>query len=642
MFIKNFRNFLDTDIRIKEKQVIFGENDVGKTNYIYALQLLFDPSMSEEDRTLSPDDFNNSLVEPCENKMIIKITAYISNFEHSRTILAQLSDATVEEDGKRLLKFTYEYYPEEVDDGIFEYRYRIFKGDDETKLLVPNDRKYLSMRVIRPLRDVEYELRNSKTSPLVRLLRQYSIDESSLKEICVSMQDASRSFLGKDELVDLLERINNRLGSMLGKPDQPSVSFTMSEIEAAKIVSSLRLMFSNRSMEEISLGYKNLVYIALLLNQIAPPVVPKMIDKKTYDLLSKKRGGDIIEDAYNRTEQGNFRLNQNADIGGLTKFVLDQPLQPRPEIILAIEEPEAHLHPSLQRLVFRDLLRNSENAILLTTHSTQITAISPLEFMVHLRKKNDSETVVHTTANLKLEPSDVLDITRYVDVKRGELYFGKSVLIVEGLAEEFILPAFAKVLGLPFDPAGVIVCNIGSTNYLPYANYLSALGIPYAIISDGDFYKQNAEGVREYHVRRSMTEGATTGSLGVDNAMRYLEGRGKSCANKKESEIRRMAKEEGLFIGIYTLEVDIMKASASSEDAIAVIYRTYESLCHGGERQKAFFLRSLQGKEYFTCLSRIEDNGIGKGRFAQVFAEKCKQENIPEYIRDAIRFLHDR
>lgn len=43
--IKNFRNFKDVDVRLGHKQVIIGENNVGKTNFIRALQLILDPSL---------------------------------------------------------------------------------------------------------------------------------------------------------------------------------------------------------------------------------------------------------------------------------------------------------------------------------------------------------------------------------------------------------------------------------------------------------------------------------------------------------------------------------------------------------------------------------------------------------------------
>ena len=59
--IKNFRNFKDIDVSLGHKAVIIGENNVGKTNFLRALQLILDPSLSDEDRYLEETDFNDNI-----------------------------------------------------------------------------------------------------------------------------------------------------------------------------------------------------------------------------------------------------------------------------------------------------------------------------------------------------------------------------------------------------------------------------------------------------------------------------------------------------------------------------------------------------------------------------------------------------
>lgn len=65
--IKNYRNFKDIDVMLGHKAVIIGENNVGKTNFLRALQLILDPSLSDEDRYLEETDFNDSIKNPMEN-----------------------------------------------------------------------------------------------------------------------------------------------------------------------------------------------------------------------------------------------------------------------------------------------------------------------------------------------------------------------------------------------------------------------------------------------------------------------------------------------------------------------------------------------------------------------------------------------
>ena len=81
--IKNYRNFKDLDVNLQHKSVIVGENNIGKTNFIRALQLILDPSLSDEDRMLSESDFYDSLENPMENNQEILIQIYISNYRRN-------------------------------------------------------------------------------------------------------------------------------------------------------------------------------------------------------------------------------------------------------------------------------------------------------------------------------------------------------------------------------------------------------------------------------------------------------------------------------------------------------------------------------------------------------------------------------
>lgn len=65
--IKNFRNFENINIDLNNKNVFFGMNDVGKTNFLYALRYLFDREIRKKE--LIESDFyqknsNFAVVKP--------------------------------------------------------------------------------------------------------------------------------------------------------------------------------------------------------------------------------------------------------------------------------------------------------------------------------------------------------------------------------------------------------------------------------------------------------------------------------------------------------------------------------------------------------------------------------------------------
>ena len=280
--INNFRNFRFTDVKLGHKQVIIGENNVGKTNFLRAIQLILDPTLSDEDRMLQESDFNDSIDNPMENKKEILIEVYIDNFEQNKTILTVFQDASVKtKEGKEVLKFTYRFFPYIDDAGNVEYQYNIYKGNDETKKFGSYERKYLNIKVIKALRDVEGEIRNSRTSPIQKMLKDYAIEKQELEYIAEAYRKNGEDILNLDELVDLTNNINRRFSMILGNSDF-DVSLQAMEINPSKVLSSLKLLMSQRNTTDISLGLNNILYISMILQLLQDKTIPSLIKSEKY------------------------------------------------------------------------------------------------------------------------------------------------------------------------------------------------------------------------------------------------------------------------------------------------------------------------------------------------------------------------
>lgn len=649
--IKNYRNFKNVDVQLGHKQIIIGENNVGKTNFLKALQLIFDPTLSDEDRMLQETDFNDTLVNPMENKEEIIIEIYIDNYSNNKTILTVFQDATVKnEEGKEVLKFTYRFFPYVDDAGNIEYQYNIFKGNDETKKFGSYERRYLNLKVIKALRDVESEIRNSRTSPIQKMLKDYAIDKKDLERIAEEYKKNGEEILNLDELVDLTKNINKRFSMILGN-NNFDVSLQAMEISPGRVLSSLKLLMAQRNTSDISLGLNNILYISMILQMLQDKTVPSLIKEDKYNELILLDDGNIVKDTYAQSVNDNYFLKEKISESQhkeLYTFMSKNMPISNAATILAIEEPEAHLHPVNQRLIYKDVIKNSNNSVLLTTHSTHVTAIAPIDSIVHLHNDGSEGTEIHATAAMPMEEGEFLDVERYLDVKRGEIYLGKAVLLVEGIAEEYLVPRFAELLGKPLDEKGIIVCNINCTNFTPYVKLLQSLDIPYAVITDGDFYVVNDKDEREYH---TMDAGKDTdiGWLGMEiikSMVSQLNLNGKNELPKESDKLDELFMELGLFVGYYTFEVDMMEKAAekkdSKEENLNVIYELFSELTTGGIVQKRNFKTEIMSGEYWKCLRKIEGNGIGKGRFSQKFVHVCKKEHIPDYIRAAIEYIYEK
>jgi len=159
--------------------------------------------------------------------------------------------------------------------------------------------------------------------------------------------------------------------------------------------------------------------------------------------------------------------------------------------LLLIEEPEAHLHPQLQARVLEMLSSRAAKdgiQIVLSTHSPNIAASAPVENVILVCK---GKTFPLRKNETKLDDSDYKYLSRFLDVTKANLFFARGVLIVEGPAEELLLPALAEACGRSFTANGISVVNVGSVGLFRYARIFQGragvhVPIPVACVTDRD------------------------------------------------------------------------------------------------------------------------------------------------------------
>ncbi|GIN98939.1 hypothetical protein J6TS1_48090 [Siminovitchia terrae] len=647
--ISNYRNFKAVDVQLSHKQIIIGENNVGKTNFLKAIQLILDPKLSDSDRELEEADFHDDLDSPMESGEEIEISIEIKGFEHNQILLSILADASVS-DQPPTIRLTYKYYPVQREDGTYTYQYTIFQGTNPDFEFTHVQRKYLNIKVINAIRDVESEMKNSRRSPLTNLLKQYQFDKKELEDIAKKMKEHSGEVLTIGEIMDLQRNITSRFSKILGEQPYTNISLETVDIDPNRILNTLKLMIGDgkqRPTSETSLGINNILYIALILLSLEDKTVPTFLKREMYSKLLEHDVNHILSCCYETDGQGNYFLkkeNQEEKLVELYEFMGRYNPVSEGFTILAIEEPEAHLHPTLQRIIYKDVMK-SKTSVLMTTHSPYITSVAPLQSIVHLRDYAEG-TVINTTANLELTPGEKKDLERFIDVKRGELYFGKGVILVEGIAEEYLIPAFADLLGRPLDLKGIITCNVNSTNFTPYVKFLEYLGIPYVVITDGDFYKV-VNGEKKYHVLYGESTDDEIGYLGNELMTKLLievEKISEKTIPADHNDQVELFASHGFHLGYYTMEVDIMKKVNPSVEARSILSNVFNELTTGGDRQKQNFQNELKAGDYWACLRKIESsqNGIGKGRFAQRLSTACTKLFIPDYIETAITSIYQR
>jgi putative ATP-dependent endonuclease of OLD family len=113
--IENFRNFRSLDVAIDRHAVIVGENKVGKSNFLFALQLLLDPGIPDSMRKLRSEDFWEGL-RPIPRDAAITVSADFTDFEADENLVAVLAEHLVTP-RPMVAKLTYQFQARPGDGG---------------------------------------------------------------------------------------------------------------------------------------------------------------------------------------------------------------------------------------------------------------------------------------------------------------------------------------------------------------------------------------------------------------------------------------------------------------------------------------------------------------------------------------------
>lgn len=285
-------------------------------------------------------------------------------------------------------------------------------------------------------------------------------------------------------------------------------------------------------------------------------------------------GDDLVDDVHSRGLGSNNILFMACELLLLGTEADGFPL-------LLIEEPEAHLHPQrqLRLMSFLQEQASKERAdgqciqIIVTTHSPNLASDVKLDNLVLVQNGRGH---VMAEGKTKLTTSDYKFLQRFLDVTKASLFFARGVVIVEGDAENILLPIIARLVGRDFQHYGVSVVNVGGVGLSRYGRIFmrerpdvdGQMVVPVACITDMDVMPDCAP-----LILGKIKDGESIPQVKESNRRwRIKSDFNGNELNEKRAQIRDKANEQCVRTFVadeWTLEYDLAYFGLSREMLVA-------------------------------------------------------------------------
>lgn len=604
--IKNYRNYGQEPftMELKKFTTIIGENNIGKSNLLESIGLILSQDITMfKKRMLQVDDINYKTREKFKKQILdenissdqvefpevkVELTFEGMNQKQKSVVGDWFCDKSMKK-----AKLTYLFRPriafnrkswvleqresikeltnkEETENPVNtlnliefplkQYEYILYGGNIVSNKCDPYFLRMLKLEVLDALRDAKRELiANGDHKLLYKILNQNNEAYTDIKGVLNSLEEKIIHNEQLHTIKTTLEGLMNKL-SLQEIDGSNNADFKFSSPETSEIIKKLSLIYGKNpiSIERNGLGRNNILYISLILSHLAD--------------------SEDTNDIY-------FRL-------------------------VGIEEPEAHLHPHLQKHLSKNIesinQERDDLQIIITSHSTHISSalnLDNLSVLYNDRNKLKNHYVMSGFNDKKEGRDHKRYLSKYLDATNSSMFYSRKLILVEGISEQILIPHFFRIeKNKTLERIG---CNLINVNGVAFKHFLE-------IIKNGYFIK--------------------CAVLTDSDAGKRTENRAPRLKEIYEGETIKVE------INSDTFEKEIISANTTGEGKGILLDTLISTRPKKGEDyKKSLGEKPIEANEFF---SMIEDY---KAEFAFNLTETLSKQmegfSIPKYIEDAFDFV---